>query len=96
MEFVGFVECPDMQKKETLEIRVSFVRLVGLEPTRYHYRQILSLVRLPVPPQPQIKLLDYSIIKCTGLQAVFFKFVFFCFFRENESTNQTFMVSGSG
>ena len=38
------------------------MRLVGLEPTRYHYRQILSLVRLPVPPQPRIKLLDYNII----------------------------------
>ena len=23
---------------------------VGLEPTRYYYRQILSLLRLPIPP----------------------------------------------
>lgn len=57
-----------------------FLRLVGLEPTRYHYRQILSLVRLPVPPQPQIKLLAYLIIKYFQLQAVFliiYKFLLF-------------------
>ena len=28
------------------------VRIVGLEPTRCHQRQILSLMRLPVPPYP--------------------------------------------
>ncbi len=26
---------------------------VGLEPTRYRYRQILSLLRLPIPPPPR-------------------------------------------
>ena len=35
------------------------MRLVGLEPTRCHQRQILSLMRLPVPPQPQN---SYSVI----------------------------------
>ncbi len=49
-------------KKKPWKFKVSFMRLVGLEPTRYRYRQILSLVRLPVPPQPRIKLLDYNII----------------------------------
>lgn len=45
--------------------------MVGLEPTRYHYRQILSLVRLPVPPHPQNKLLDYITTNIGTLQAVF-------------------------
>ena len=45
--------------------------MVGLEPTRYHYRQILSLVRLPVPPHPQVKPLAYIIIKKYIMQAVF-------------------------
>ena len=37
---------------------LSAVRLVGLEPTRCHQRQILSLMRLPVPPQAHIDCLN--------------------------------------
>lgn len=47
------------------------MRLVGLEPTRCHQRQILSLMRLPVPPQPQNQLLDYNNIPLREMQAVF-------------------------
>lgn len=65
-------------KKTGEKLSGSILRLVGLEPTRYHYRQILSLVRLPVPPQPQMKLLDYITIKHGGMQAVFFIFADFC------------------
>ena len=35
---------------------IEMVPLVGLEPTRYRYHQILSLARLPVSPQRLIYL----------------------------------------
>lgn len=50
------------------------MRLVGLEPTRCHQRQILSLMRLPVPPQPQNQLLKYIITNQSEMQAVFYIF----------------------
>ena len=39
---------------EQCSVPVLFVllRMVGLEPTRCHHREILSLVRLPIPPHP--------------------------------------------
>ncbi len=42
-------------KKQTpvsFETRV-LVGRVGVEPTRYKYRRILSPLRLPIPPSPQ-------------------------------------------
>ena len=33
---------------------MSVVRKGGLEPPRYCYRQPLKLVRLPIPPLPQV------------------------------------------
>ena len=37
------------------ELRASrMVRKKGLEPSRYCYRQPLKLVRLPIPPLPQV------------------------------------------
>ena len=43
-----------MQAKKTRHIAWSFLRMVGLEPTRCCHREILSLVRLPIPPHPLI------------------------------------------
>ena len=40
-----------IKKKKPLKNQGFAMRLVGLEPTRCHQRQILSLMRLPVPPQ---------------------------------------------
>lgn len=41
---------------------IEMVPLVGLEPTRYRYHQILSLARLPVSPQRHIVSQNIQII----------------------------------
>ena len=38
-------------------IRPDLVGTKGLEPLQYHYWQILSLLRLPIPPRPLVKFL---------------------------------------
>ena len=40
----------------------SMVPLVGVEPTRYHYHEILSLARLPIPSQRLIQMPYYYIL----------------------------------
>ena len=37
------------------------MRIVGLEPTRYHYRWILNPVRLPIPPYPRVQVIHLRI-----------------------------------
>ncbi len=60
------------QKKKSSIIKdFFFMRMAGLEPAHCHQRQILSLMRLPVPPQPQNQLLDYNNIPLREMQAVF-------------------------
>ena len=43
-----------MVKSKTLPDQgVSSVGREGVEPSRYHYRRILSPLRLPIPPSPR-------------------------------------------
>ena len=43
----------DVAKKTSGSLVFSLVLLAGFEPARYHYRGILSPLRLPVSPQQQ-------------------------------------------
>lgn len=43
------------------------VGTMGLEPIQYHYWQILSLLRLPIPPRPRtmfLRILSQHLEKC--------------------------------
>jgi hypothetical protein len=53
--FLSWYETIKNVKFEKKTVQLShgiLVGRVGLEPTRYRYRQILSLLRLPIPPPP--------------------------------------------
>ena len=54
------------------------MRIVGIEPTWYHYRRILNPVRLPVPPYPHLNLVYNNIINCKNqvFSLVFFNYKF--------------------
>ena len=53
------------QKKTTHKGCLFLVPLIGLEPIRYFYRGILSPLRLPIPPQRQIKT-PYKLVQSSG------------------------------
>lgn len=58
LEPVGLGHPKDAKRKQVWILpylfSFSIMRMVGLEPTRCCHREILSLVRLPIPPHPRM------------------------------------------
>ena len=76
-----------LQRKKTQVFRLeSFVRKMGLEPTRCNHHKILSLARLPVPTLPRIgcfKILYLSPTHINIPHLFMFGKYFFEFFKKN-------------
>ena len=57
LKFVGRIPLTYLEGTAELRKRKALYGAEGVEPSRYHYRRILSPLRLPIPPPPQCDVL---------------------------------------